>query len=356
MPTPDPDVRDLVMRFGWNATAYQILNPGFDHWFSPDRAAVVGYTRKGRWWLVAGAPVCAVTDLPAVTAQLEQAARSRGCRVCYVCAAGRMRDMMAGSASHATLAIGAEPVWDPRVWPSIVASRSSLRAQLNRARNKGVTVGPCDVGDAALGPDLRRVLHEWLGRHGLPPMHFLTEPDVLAGEMRDRLLLVARRDGRPVAFLVASPVPARQGWLVEEIARGLDAPNGAAELLIDAAMRELATGGATYVTLGLVALSTQVRAELRANPAWVRTLMTWARAHGRRFYHFDGLEQFRTKMNPGWWEPIYAITNERRFSPGALHAVARAFCDGSPTVAVAKAIARAARQELSWGLSRATGP
>jgi hypothetical protein len=27
-------VRSLVNDFGWNATAYQIINPGISHWFS----------------------------------------------------------------------------------------------------------------------------------------------------------------------------------------------------------------------------------------------------------------------------------------------------------------------------------
>lgn len=348
-------VRDLVMRFGWNATAYQILNPGIDHWFAPDCQAVVGYVRKGRWWLIAGAPVCKIDDLNTVTSQLERAAADQGCRVCYVCAAGRLRDLFDGSPTHHTLTIGAEPVWDPRTWPTIVAGRPSLRAQFNRARNKGVTVEPLQDIDAVARGQLHRVLAEWLGRHGLPPMHFLVEPNVLAGEMADRELLVARRDGEPVAFLVASPVAARRGYLIEEIARGQNAPNGTAELLIDAAMAHLADRGATYVTLGLVALSTNAGPDADRNPLWIRTLAFWARAHGRRFYNFNGLEQFRTKMCPNYWEPIYAIANQPRFTFTALHAVARAFCDGSPEVALARAIARAAKQELRWTVDRLRG-
>jgi phosphatidylglycerol lysyltransferase len=350
-----PIVRDLVMRFGWNATAYQVLNPGIHHWLSPARDAAVGYVRKGGWWLVAGAPICDVRELGRVTCTVERAAAVEGCRVCYVCAARRMCELFAGSPTHTTIAIGAEPVWNPLRWPAIVAARSSLRAQLNRARNKGVRVERWNTGRSTETAALRPILHQWLGRHALPPMHFLVEPDVLAGEMADRLLLVATqgdgdRDRRPVAFLVASPVPARQGYLVEEIARGDDAPNGTAELLIDAAMTETAKEGSTYITLGLVALSTHAGAEMAGNPRWVRLLMSWARAHGRRFYHFEGLENFRAKMSPETWETIYAITNRPSFTPSALHAVGRAFCDGSPELAVARAAARAVRQEARWAL------
>jgi phosphatidylglycerol lysyltransferase len=336
------------MRFGWNSTSYQILNPGIDHWVSPAGDAVVGYVRKGRWWLIAGAPVCDLNNLANAARQVERAAGDEGCRVCYVCANRRLRDLFGASTKHAVVTLGAEPVWDPHHWPEIIRTRSSLRAQLNRARNKGVEIERWDTASPDRLDELRPVLHEWLGRHGLPPLHFLVEPDVLSGEMADRVLLVARRGDKPVAFLVASPVPSRNGYLVEEIARGREAPNGAAELLIDAAMRELAAGGATYVTLGLVALSEYAGVDLQRNPLWIRTLMGWARAHGRRFYNFNGLEAFRVKMIPDQWEPIYAISNERRVSAPALHAMTRAFCDGLPEIVLMKAIWKAARQEVQW--------
>jgi phosphatidylglycerol lysyltransferase len=201
--------------------------------------------------------------------------------------------------------------------------------------------------------ELQRCLAEWLAARPLPPLHFLTEADTLGGVLEDRRLYVAMRGGgRVVAFLVASPVPLRNGFLIEQIARGAGCPNGTAELLIDAAMRDLAARGVTYVTQGLVALSTQARAAMNANPLWLRALMAWARAHGNRFYNFRGLETFRAKMEPDGWETIYAIANEPRFSPVTLNAVARAFCHGSPFRALGGAIGKAARQETRWLLDR----
>ncbi len=117
-------------------------------------------------------------------------------------------------------------------------------------------------------------------------------------------------------------------------------------------MRDLAARGITYVTQGLVALSTQARAAMNDNPLWLRALMAWARAHGNRFYNFRGLEAFRSKMEPDAWETIYAIAAEPRFSPLTLNAVARAFCHGSPFSAVARAVGKAARQETRWLLHR----
>ena len=81
------------MTYGWNSTCYQILNPGIQHWISMSAPAVVGYTRRHRTLLVAGAPVCPPEKLAEVCLEFEQFARRQDCRVCYVCAEERLRRM-----------------------------------------------------------------------------------------------------------------------------------------------------------------------------------------------------------------------------------------------------------------------
>ena len=130
--------------------------------------------------------------------------------------------------------------------------------------------------------------------------------------------------------------------------RGKSAPNGTVELLLDAAIRAVAAEGAQYVTMGLVPLSDHGSRGPCRNPAWLRLLLAWVRAHGRRFYNFAGLETFKAKFHPQYWEPIYAISNEEQFSFGSLYAIASAFSEGSPISAVARGLVRAVRQELRW--------
>lgn len=341
----NPDARELVMTYGWNTTAYQILNPGLQHWYAPDEPAVVGYTRRQNVLLVAGAPVCAADALATVAAAFERFARNQGCRVCYVCAAERMRAVAAGSRGYSTIVIGAQPVWNPQTWARVIETRRSIRAQLTRARHKGVTIEamPCAAGRG--DAELERVLEEWLGSRGLPPLHFMVEPRTLHGAVADRVLMVARRAGAAVAYLVASPVVARNGFLIEQVARSPRAPNGVSELLIDAAMRRFAADGRAYVTLGLVALSQQAAGARTINPWWLRLLMTAARAHATRFYNFRGLERFRMKMSPASWETIYAIANERTFSLRTLYAMGEAFSGISPWRALGLGVLRAVGHE-----------
>ena len=64
--------RELVLAHGWNATAYQIVNPGIAHWFSARGDAVVGYMRSARTRVVAGAPVCEEPRLREVVDEFER--------------------------------------------------------------------------------------------------------------------------------------------------------------------------------------------------------------------------------------------------------------------------------------------
>ena len=347
--------RDLVLRFGWNSTCYQILNPGLEHWLDPARPAIVGFVRRDRYWVAAGAPVCAAGDLPAVSRAFESAAAKAGCRVCYIGAQDRLRQVYEWRADHAVVAVGAQPVWDPHAWAAAADGVRSIRTQLNRARNRGVTVAEWDPRRARADAGVRGCLREWLAAKPMPPMHFMVEPHVLDGVVEDRAVVVAEWRGRVAGFAVASPVPGRNGYLVEEIARTPWAPNGTAELLIDGCMRLLAGRGAAYVTLGLVALAQRAGPWMTANPWWLRVAFGWARAHGRRFYNFEGLERFREKLRPAAWEGVYAVANSKPFPPSALWAIAGAFCDGSPVRALAASAAKAAGQEVRWAAGKVWG-
>ncbi|HKW49024.1 MAG TPA: DUF2156 domain-containing protein [Gemmatimonadaceae bacterium] len=339
--------RELVMLHGWNATAYQIVNPGMSLWFTSTADAVVGYVERGRVRVVAGSPVCPEQRLADVLTEFESECAEAGLRVCYFGAEARLENLLRSQRTHSMVLLGAQPSWNPSHWSSIIASKSSLRAQLNRSRNKGVVVSPMSSEEATGHPALRRVLNEWLATRGLPPMHFLVEPDTLT-RLLDRRILVARsRSSEIVAFLVASPAPARGGWLIEQFVRGRNAPNGTVELLLDSAARSFAADGYDYVTLGLAPLSRH-GAGPEANPAWLRWLLRWVRAHGRRFYNFEGLDNFKAKFLPERWEPVYAIVNEPRFSPAALYAIGAAFSDRSPLSTISRALWRAARTEGGW--------
>jgi phosphatidylglycerol lysyltransferase len=339
--------RELVLKHGWNTTCFQIVNPGIEYWFGGDGESVVGFVTAGGSRVVAGAPVCPKESLPAVVKAFEEDARSEGFAVCYFAAEARLESVLRGSNDHDRVLLGAQPVWHPANWPKMVQSRSSLRAQFNRARNKGVKITEWSVGKARNNRLLRECVEAWMTLKGLPPLHFLVEPETL-GRLENRRIFVAEHGSTVAAFLVLSPIPTRKGWLTEQFPHHPNAPNGTVELMLDSAVRQLCDDGYQYVTLGLSPLSKRANIEPFDNAFWLKVVLAWMRRHGQRFYNFDGLDAFKAKFQPERWEPVFAVTNQPRASLRTLYAVAAAFSGNAPFRLLLGGLAKAAATELGW--------
>jgi phosphatidylglycerol lysyltransferase len=170
-----------------------------------------------------------------------------------------------------------------------------------------VTVRAVDAAELGAPGDLRRgvdaVIGRWLGSRAMAPMGFLVHVDPFAFP-EERRYFVAELGGRVVGFLAAVPVYGRRGWFLEDLLRDpAAAPNGTAELLVDAAMRALGAEGSEYVTLGLAPLAGEVSPILRA-----------ARAVSRALYDFEGVRAFKAKLRPRAWDPVY-LSYPRRVGP-----------------------------------------
>ena len=337
--------RDIVRRWGWNVTSYQILNPGFSFWIDAGADAVVGYIERHGVWVVGGAPTCADERLESVVTAFERTARDAGKGVLYFCAEERLAAQAVRDPERVTFPIGAQPFFTPARLRDVFAEHPSLRGQLHRARNKDVTVEVADARSPAVLASLRRCLDEWRATRRLPPLHFLIETDTLE-HLEDRVLLLARRRDTPVGFAVATPIPARHGWLIEQIVRGRDAPNGTSELLVHSAADVLAQRNATFITLGLAPLARRVPSAFDQSPAWLRTLLRGLRSHARHFYNFEGLENFKAKFRPASWAPVYASTSAGCSVRRALLAVTTAFSGERLRWFVPHMIGRAVSREI----------
>lgn len=338
--------RELVLAHGWNSTSFQIVNPGIERWFADGGDAVVGYVTAAGLRVVVGAPACERERLRDVAVEFESDAHDENKSVCYFCAEARLESVFARSRTHSKFLLGAQPTWDPKQWHATVADHRSFRAQLNRARNKGVTVTEWPLEKSREHPALQKCLDDWLDSKGLPPLHFMVESDTLS-RLEGRRIFVAERSDEVVGFVVLSPVAQRNGWLFEQFPHRPGAPNGTVELMIDAAMRQIALEGFEYATLGLSPLSTRAEVEPFDNPLWLRVLLAWFRQHGKRFYNFDGLDSFKAKLRPQNWEPVFAVCNEPRVSFRTLYAITAAFSGRSTLRLIFGGLYRAAMTELS---------
>ncbi len=307
----------LLKQWGWNATGFQVLERGFRMFFDGDDACVA-YVDTGRAWVVAGAPIAPRERIAAVARSFLDAAHAAGRRACFFAVEQRFLD----ATSLPSLFVGEQASWDPQLWEAALAKRRSVREQLRRARAKGVRVRLVATSEMAdetsrCRRDVEGLVRRWLGTRGMAAMGFLVDiqPFEFAHERR---YFVAERGDELVGFLCAVPVFARGGWLFEDLLRDPHTPNGTTELIIDAAMRAVASEGSAYVTLGLAPLAGDV-------PTWLGRVREWTSA----LYDFDGIRSFKAKLAPHAWDPIFLAYPPDTSPNVALYDVLTAFAGGT---------------------------
>ncbi len=291
---------ELLRQHGWNATSFQVLEPGFHYWFDGDDACVA-YVDTGGAWVAAGAPIAPLERLAPVAQGFVEAATTAGRRVCFFAVERRFLKRT----PLLTLGVGQQPVWDSDQWNEVLRSSKSLREQLRRARAKGVEVrqlSGTEIVDSSTPArqSIQRLIQRWSRSRSIAPMGFLValHPFSFAAE---RHYFVAERDGEVFGFLAVAPVYARGGWFFEDFLRDPAAPNGTVELLVHHAMESAAKEGCHYVTLGLAPLAGDVN-------AWLTTV----RDSSGGLYDFEGLRSFKAKLRPQHWEPIYVAYPRRQ--------------------------------------------
>ncbi|MBY0490187.1 MAG: DUF2156 domain-containing protein [Gemmatimonadaceae bacterium] len=325
-----------VLRHGRSSTAFRALGPDLCVWrpvadgadadahaeadadadTEADTDALVAYAAVRGAAVAAGEPVADVDRLVAVAEAFMAAQATAGRRPSFFATEGRL----ARSPQLARRLIGEQPVWDPQAWDAGVRAHKSLREQLRRARAKRVVVEVVDTAQltsAAFQDALSALQARWRATRSMPPMGFLVTQALTEGAAHRRTWL-ARQGDTLVGVLSMVPLPARPGWLLEHLLRDPDAPNGTAELLVDVAMRTLAAEGATWATLGLAPLHGAIDPTLARLRRWSRPL-----------FNFAGLSQFKHKLRPTHWEPIYLAWPAHGSGWRAMRDGLRAFAGGS---------------------------
>ena len=323
---PRAKVLALLRRHGWNTTSFQLVEPDFLYWFDGDDACVA-YVETSRARVVAGAPVCAPSFMPAVAARFVEECTRDGKRVVFFAVESRF---LAAVDMH-SMPIGEQPIWQPPMWVAKLRAHRSLREQLRRSRAKGVTVQRVEndaLENGTLRRELESLLVRWIESRPMPRMAFLVDLDPFSFAA-ERRYYVATIDGRTCGLLVAVPVYGRNGWFLEDVIRDPAAPNGTVELMIDRAMRDCAAEGSDSVTFGLAPLAGDVG------------ILRHARALLSAFYSFDGLRAFKAKLRPDWWEPVYLAVPHGRSLTVAVYDALSAFARGHPFAFAVRATFRA---------------
>jgi len=158
----------------------------------------------------------------------------------------------------------------------------------------------------------------------------------------------AARDatGKLIGFLAASPIPARDGWYLEDILRAKNAPNGTTDLLVVEVLNALKREGAKLATLGTapMAMSAPINPQVDDSPLLSKAMRLGAKCLSV-FYNFNGVRHFKTKFAPSWWESEYVLMSPNLTAPPRVaRAFVQAVVPAGPSTLIARQIGRAWRR------------
>ena len=346
---PTRELLHLQESHGYNAHSLVSIAVGARLWSCPRIPGGIAYNEFGKVWLVPGDPLASPDNVAELTSRFVEAAREQGRVVAFMPSTERFA-LLAESLGLRAVKVGAAPYFDLTTWGPRGDRAKKARAGVNQARRAGVRVTKVDRVDERLKKETAALCQSWLKtRRSAMRFGWLFAVDLFQHSERKRFFAARDTTGNLVGFLSASPIPAREGWYLEDVVRLPGAPSGTADLLVVEALNLLKRDGAKLATLGTSPLARDgcvdpgVRNnELAANGVRIVTKCFAA------FYNFEGLRRFKVKFAPSWWESEYILfSREATAPPRIITAFIQAIVPSGASNLIARQVARALRTKRS---------
>ena len=308
---------ELLAQLGRNPLSFCLrYDAPWQYLFSEAGDGAVAYLERTGVAVVWGDPLAEAGAEGRLLAVATAALRRRKLRTCLLLV-GAETAALAHDNGYSVLKIGEQPFFSLGEWqPPRGDPGKHLRWCLNKAERAGVSVRAYEPADEEAA---RAALAAWeagLGRSAAGSF-LRASPLTLAGEKR---LFVARCDGRIEALLACTPVPAENGWFLEDLLRRPDAPMGATEAVVVEALAALAAEGAERAWMDIAPL----RGSEQQLDGRARLLFRGAAPAISFFdsrYHFRALSTYLAKFQPTSWTPRYVALNPPLPTVGVIRAV-----------------------------------
>jgi phosphatidylglycerol lysyltransferase len=244
------------------------------------------------------------------------------------------------------LKIGAAPYFDLKTWSPRGNRGKKLRAGMNQATRAGVTVELIEDFDEEFKKETAQLCLGWLkSRPAGTTFGWLLALDPFLRCERKKLFAARDAEARLVGLLAVSPMPARDGWYLEDVIRDSQAPTGTTDLLVVQALKRLRDEGAALATLGTAPMAEEGDDDVSTgdHPVIERAVRTLSVPFSV-FYNFDGLRRFKSKFVPTWWESEYVLVQHGVMVPTRVaHALLRAIIPGGLKQLLARRAVRSIR-------------
>src|SRR5437763_6595699 len=318
--------------------------PGAQLWSTPAIDGAIIYSEFGRVWLAVGDPLVADADVGELARRFVAAARQKRRIPAFVPATARFACKGTESGLVA-VKIGAAPYFDLQKWAPRGDHAKKVRSGVNQARRAGVHVEAIETIGVKIRKETETLCQSWLkSRRAATRFGWLFVLDPFQHAEQKRFFAARDERGQLVGFLAASPMPAREGWYLEDVLRQPDAPAGTADLLVVEALTRLAACGAKCATLGTSPLAKDGEQVVMSGHRLIERMVHRVALRLERFYNFEGLRRFKSKFVPSWWEGEYVLVPLGMAVPAFVtYAIIRAIVPGGIAQLITRQVARTLR-------------
>jgi pimeloyl-ACP methyl ester carboxylesterase len=356
-PDPTTELLRLHELHGYNAHSLVAIASGVRLWSCPETEGAISYNEFGRVWLAPGEPLASAGNQAALTDRFLRAASAKGRTVGFLPVSERFAKHSHQLGLRA-VKIGSAPYFDLATWSPRGDRAKKVRAGINHAFRTGVRVTKVVHIDEKLIRETDHLCKSWLTTRRSPAkLGWLFTVDLFQHSERKKYFTARDATGRLVGFLAASPIPARQGWYLEDVLRLPDAPKGTADLLVVEALKSLKRDGAKLATLGVapMAMEGTIGSLVQCSPSLSQVTRFVATVFSI-FYNFDGVRRFKAKFAPSWWESEYVLLSQNITAPPrVLYAFIKAVVPAGASDLVTRYCARVWRQ-VTFAKHRARAP
>ncbi|MBO0860613.1 MAG: DUF2156 domain-containing protein [Chloracidobacterium sp.] len=328
---------EMVNRYGYEHQSFMLLYGGMEVWRLHEPEAAVLYRRIGQVALVGAAPLTAPEHLREVIQRFLAHCREQNldCLMLPLC---NETAMIARECGMGLLKIGESGYFNLNEWKPAGNRGKNVRACVNQARKAGVAVeryDPQSNQDQRARTEIEELCQAWIDTREVDALGWLLELDPFKLAGHKRYFLARAANGRLEAMLACCPIPARNGWYLEDLIRRPGADRGVNELLITEAFRSLAEEGAELATLATSPLAGIEPNEPDIEFKYLSRLLRLIYEHLDAFYHFKTLHRFKAKFAPSFVEDDFVAIYPPRIRPRMALSLIGAFDPGGLSGVVA---------------------
>jgi len=313
--------RELVLRFGQNASSYLALEGDKKLFFSKDVNGVIAYGVVGNVVTVCGDPISAPEDFVQLLAEFKAF-----CADCsYHCIFLGTTDVFLKEyemLGYHHVKAGEEAIFKLDEYQLAGGKMQKMRALINHA-NKEVTTHeykPHELQNLEIEKGIDAVSEAWLEGKKSGQLGFSVGGVGLDDPLDRRYFYAVDENNKIVAFNVFLPYITAEGkgYLADVTRRVPHAPGGVTEKLIFDGFMTFKDEGIEFGSMGLAPLA-NVHEEGIKDDVTVK-LLEFIYEKCNRFYGFKDLHHAKEKYSPTIWTPGYFVYSTKNITPEIAYA------------------------------------